>query len=297
MAFSEIGDANGLIERELDSLLGNLEVHLEADGLAYKGPMLFGVDDVIKNTVETISGKREKLIVLLETTGGFIEPVQRIVDVFRRHYKVVDFIVPNYAMSAGTVLVMSGDSIYMDYYSVLGPIDPQVQNSSGKPVPGNGYLKQYDRLIQKSRDKAVGLSDAEMAFLIQRFDPAEMYQLEQAKNLSVTLLKDWLVKYKFKNWTVTETRSVQVTEKMKKDRAQKIADCLNDSDRWHSHGRGLSIEVARRELELKIEDFGADPDLNGKIHAYYRLLMDYSGKLGHAGLVHRRGRYMPINGE
>jgi len=51
---------------------------------------------------------------VLTTGGGSIEVVQRIVDVFRQHYTLVDFIVPNYAYSAGTVLAMSGDAIYMD---------------------------------------------------------------------------------------------------------------------------------------------------------------------------------------
>ncbi len=48
-----------------------------------------------------------------------------MVSVMRKHYKEVSFIVPSHAYSAGTVLVLSGDKIYMDYYSVLGPIDPQ----------------------------------------------------------------------------------------------------------------------------------------------------------------------------
>jgi ClpP class serine protease len=67
---------------------------------------------------------RKKLAVLLTTGGGVVEVLPRIVDTFRRHYDVVDFIVPNYAFSAGTVLVMSGDAIHMDSYSRLGPIDP-----------------------------------------------------------------------------------------------------------------------------------------------------------------------------
>ena len=46
-----------------------------------------------------------------------------------------NFWCPIFAMSAGTILVMSGDDIYMDYYAVLGPIDPQVRNQNGTYVP------------------------------------------------------------------------------------------------------------------------------------------------------------------
>lgn len=33
---------------------------------------------------------------------------------------------------------MSGDKIFMDFFSVLGPVDPQVQNKDGKWVPALG---------------------------------------------------------------------------------------------------------------------------------------------------------------
>jgi ClpP class serine protease len=52
-------------------------------------------------------------------------------------------------MSAGTVLVMCGDNIYMDYFSVLGPIDPQVKRRSkgNVYVPALGYLEKYNELV------------------------------------------------------------------------------------------------------------------------------------------------------
>ena len=45
---------------------------------------------------------------------------------------------------------LSGDEIYMDYYSRLGPIDPQVNNQEGRQVPALGYLKQWERLQEKA---------------------------------------------------------------------------------------------------------------------------------------------------
>lgn len=80
-------------------------------------------------------------------------------------------------MSAGTILVMSGDSIYMNYASMLGPIDPQIQNSSGNWVPALGYLEQHDRLVEKSEEGT--MTSAELSYMIEDFDPAERYQYEQ----------------------------------------------------------------------------------------------------------------------
>ena len=99
-------------------------------------------------------------------------------------------------MSAGTVLVMSGDAIHMDYYSVLGPIDPQVEDREGKPVPALGYSIRYDDLLAKAG--AGRSSTAEMEILIN-FDQMRLYAFEQARDLSKSLLEEWLVKYKFKD--------------------------------------------------------------------------------------------------
>ena len=89
-----------------------------------------------------------------------------------------------------------------------------------------------------------------MAFLLKRFDPGEMYQYEQERELSIELLKEWLVSFKFKDWTVTKTRQLPVTQQMRIDRAEEIAKALNDTARWHSHGRGITMPLLKDELHL-----------------------------------------------
>lgn len=94
---------------------------------------------------------------------------------------------------------MSGDNIYMDYYSVLGPIDPQVQNKDGKLVAALGYLDKVNELLEKARKNEI--SNAEF-LILKDLDLAELREYEQAKELTIDLLKKWLVKFKFKNWTL-----------------------------------------------------------------------------------------------
>jgi ClpP class serine protease len=196
--------------------------------LTFIGPIEATVDDLIRDAVEARCqdrrNRKPKLTMLLETPGGYVEVVQRIVHTLRSHYRQVDFVIPNYAMSAGTVLTLSGDNIFMDYYSILGPIDPQIKQH-GRFVPALGYLEQFQRLIEKSQEGE--LTTAELAYLIEHFDPAELYSYEQQKELSVTLLKDWLARYKFKSWTVTKNKKRKVTKAMKVARAKQIADTLN----------------------------------------------------------------------
>ncbi len=286
--------ANRIVEDQLDRLASELEDELSADLLSFIGPIHYGVDDLIRDAVEEKKDKNNKLAVVLETSGGYIEVVQRIADTLRHHYPVVEFIVPNAAMSAGTVLVMSGDAIHMDYYSVLGPIDPQIERADGaRWIPAVGYLVKYKELIDKS-DQGT-LTTAELAFLLEKFDPAELHQFEQARELSISLLTEWLATYKFKNWEKTKTQGIEVTPEMKKERAAHIAGILNDTKKWHTHGRGISMAVLRgEELKLEIDDFGQKPELNAKIKAYYKPLVDYMAVRGLRAFIHSVGRHVPL---
>ncbi len=247
--------ANEFIELTLAQYLSDLETQFSADCLTYVGPLVAGADDRIRDGIEAISQKNSKLVVVLETPGGFAEVVRRVSDTFRQHYQVVDFCVPSHAMSAGTVLAMSGDAIHMDYYSVLGPIDPQVENQDGRLIPALGYLIRYEELVDKANTGQ--LSAAELNILLS-FDQGDLYRYTQARDLSISLLEEWLVKYKFKDWNRTATRGVPVTLAMKRRRARQIAQELNNVKKWNSHGIGISAEVLRRELKLLVDDFGAN---------------------------------------
>jgi len=145
--------------------------------------------------------RRNRLAVILTSPGGSAETVEKLVDIIRHHYGEVYFVIPDEAMSAGTIFAMSGDKIFMDYTSSLGPIDPQVRN--GKEwVPALGYLDQVEKMIRKSASG--DLTDAELVML-QNLDLAMLSRYEQAKNLTITLLKNWLVEYKFRDWKTHNT--------------------------------------------------------------------------------------------
>jgi hypothetical protein len=181
----------------------------------------------------------------------------------------------------------------MDYYSRLGPIDPQEEvPSSGKLVPALGYLEQYKRLITKAEEGKI--TAAEVKLLIDGFDQAELYHYEQARELSIALLKEWLVRYKFKNWKKTEARGLPVTKQMRTERARQIAEALNDIEKWHVHGYGISKDVLQRDLNLRIDDFGEDHDLSGRIRGYYDLLRDYMIKMNCRGVIHTKHAYEPF---
>ncbi len=119
-----------------------------------------------------------------------------------------------------------------------------------------------------------------------------MYSYEQARELSITLLKDWLARYKFKDWVTTQSRGAPVTQQMREARAAEVARALNDTDRWHTHGHGITMHVLQNELKLRIDDFGSDSLLCAAVRAYHRLMIDFMHVTGKYSLAHRSGMYL-----
>lgn len=66
------------------------------------------------------------------------------------------------------------------------------------------YLDKVNDLIKKAQDNT--LTQAEF-LILKDIDLAELRGYEQAKELTIDLLKKWLVKYKFKNWNKHQTNT------------------------------------------------------------------------------------------
>jgi hypothetical protein len=267
-----------LIQKLLSEKLLEIEKKFQADVFTYYGPIVDGNESTILEIIEDLTNdtdKKDKLLVILTTTGGSAIAVERYVNIIRKHYNEVSFIIPDYAYSAGTIFCMSGDDIYMDYSSVLGPIDPQVRNKEGRWVAAMGYLDKVNELIDKA--KKGSLTQAEF-LILKDIDLAELREYEQAKELTIDLLKKWLVKYKFKNWNNHTSSGQKVTEEEKIERAKKIADELSNNKTWKSHGRPINIEILEKTLNLKIEDYSNDNIIRSLIRPYYGLLSDYIQK-------------------
>ena len=159
-------NVHSTIKELLSDKLADLEKFLDADILTYYGNIVDGLENSMLSIIEELAedkNKKDRLVVILTTSGGSAFAVERFVNIMRHHYNIIDFIVPNFAYSAGTIFCMSGDSIFMDYSSVLGPIDPQVQNKEGNWVAALGYLDKVNQMIERA--KSGELTEAEFLWL------------------------------------------------------------------------------------------------------------------------------------
>ncbi|MDV7200929.1 hypothetical protein RYZ18_06305 [Roseovarius sp. 10] len=263
-----------------------LEGVLESDVIFYHGsiyPQYFRYFRDFVEQVKRASKRSDNAIsVILRTGGGSAETTERMVGVLRKHYNTVNFVVPDVAMSAGTIFCMSGDKIYMDYASTLGPIDPQVPTpDTGDYVPALGYLDKVQELTVKGQ-----LAPADVVML-KSLDLAKLALFEQARELSIELLKKWLVEYKFRNWTQhrTTNRGAPVTEHEKAERAEQIARDLADHRMWRSHGRSLDVKKLT-DLRIEIDDYSDDEALRNAIREYNDPLTGFVDRMRTEFMLH-----------
>ena len=271
---------------QLNGYLDIIENELKADVLTILSPIFPGLENIVKDVVELFQDRKPRIAVVLDTLGGIVEVVERLVQIIRHHYVEVDFLILDRAMSAGTVFVMAGDRIFMNYFSCLGPIDPQIEKD-GEYLPALAYLNQYQQLCKKAEDGELNIAEL---VLLNKLDLGELYQFEQARELSHELLTKWLSTYKFKNWNTHSSTKKPVTDCKKKQRAQEIADALSDNERWHSHGRMISRDtlISDPDLCLKIEKLEDIPALSLALDNYVGLLQDYVQRGQFPWFIHTR---------
>ena len=95
------------------------------------------------------------LDVVLHTPGGLVLAAVQIARAIRFHRARVTVFVPHYAMSGGTLIALAADEIVMCKHSVLGPIDPQIDQ-----MPAASIIKTVEeKPLARIDDKTLILAD------------------------------------------------------------------------------------------------------------------------------------------
>lgn len=199
----------------------------------------------------------------IETPGGSGEAAEEIVRFIRSKFDNVTFVVSGEAKSAGTIIVLSGNEILMTKSGSLGPIDAQVKI-------GRSIISAYDycEWIENKRTEAENMGGLNPfdATMIAQISPGELSGVSHSLEFAKDLVVDWLAKYKFKNWEVTETQGKTVTDDMRKQTAIEIAKCLTNHGKWRSHGRSLKIDDLEDIVGLQITRVDDNPDLSDVVY-------------------------------
>lgn len=218
---------------------------------------------------------QEKIIdFYIETPGGRGEAAEEIARFLRNKFDEVNFVIAGEAKSAGTILVLSGDNIRMTDTGSLGPIDAQVVIGRGQ-VSAHDYKEWVDQ--KRAEAQASGTLNPFDAVMVAQISPGELSGVINSLEFAKDLVKNWLEHYKFKNWTETRSKKIEVTQQMKSDRAQTLADKFCNHTTWRTHGRSLKIEDLKEDLIIeRIDDDVELSDIVYRIKTVIRMMFDES---------------------
>ena len=224
---------------------------------------------LFKDQISNIDCSKDDAIdVILETPGGSGEIVEDIISILRHRFNKVSFIIPGAAKSAGTIMVMSGDEILMGPYSSLGPIDAQIF-FKGRTFSADAFLESFNK-IKEECDQTGKLH---MVYIptLSNMNIGELQSARNAKSFAIELVKEWLVKYKFKTWVNHSSNGKPVTSEEKVERAKEIAQKLSSHQEWRTHGRSIKLKNLQ-DMRLQVDDYSKNKELDQAINRYYTLL-------------------------
>lgn len=223
--------------------------------------------------IDQIPTDEKNVDILIVTPGGLGQQVAKFVDRLRPRFDDVAFILPNIAMSSGTIFVMSGDEIIMDSRAYIGPIDPQIPNKNGFFVPAQAILTLIDEIQKRGEDllkkgKNPLWTDLQ---ILRQIDGRDIGSAINASNYSIELVEDFLYTYKFKNWN-NHSNGDTVTDAEKRTRAKEIAKLLCNHGHWKTHSRGINREAAWDVCQLKITHPESIKGLDRALRRFWALL-------------------------
>jgi len=211
-------------------------------------PRLEGIDilDDDKNSLmNCVHGmdRNKGLDLILHTPGGNIAATESIVHYLRELFgNNVRAIVPQIAMSAGTMMACSCKTIVMGRQSSLGPIDPQIGGIPADVVV-NEFLRAFED-IKADPDKA-----HVWAPILNRYTPSFLTQCEYAIDWSRNFVRDCLKINMFSEHADCAARADRAVNALS-------SAALNKTHSKHLHyqdlqGIGLSVELVEEDQHLQ----------------------------------------------
>lgn len=196
----------------------------------------FQLNDADKNGfMSTIHGldRKRGLDLILHTPGGETAATESIVDYLRRMFDIdIRAIVPQLAMSAGTMVALACKEIIMGKHSSLGPIDPQIGG-----LAAHGIIEEFKLAADEIQKNPARVPVWQP--IIAKYNPTLIGEAQKAIDWSNEMVKEWLVTAMFKG---------DEKAKMKADR---VVLELGDHAVTKSHARHISITKAQ-EMGLKV---------------------------------------------
>ena len=198
------------------------------------------------------------LDLILHTPGGDIAATESIGEYLREVFgDNIRVIIPQLAMSGGTLLSLLGKEILMGPQSSLGPIDPQISN-----LPAQGILAEYKHAAKEiARDQNTAYIWQQ---IFSKCPPSFLTECERADKWSKGIAKQWLSEGMFK-----------YVRQNKQDKISNIVEALSNHEETYSHARHLSPKKCKSVgLKINTQSYEELKDPINSVHHALMLTLD-----------------------
>lgn len=216
---------------------------LQKQQLANEPAVSLGISDADKSGFMSVIHKLDRskgLDLMLHTPGGDMAATESLVDYLRAMFGTdIRAIIPQLAMSGGTIMALSCNQIVMGKESSIGPIDPQFG-----PLAANGLLAEFERIRKEIAE------DHSNALLwepiLRKINPGFITECENAIEWSHEMAARFLKSNMFQN------------EKQAAQKIKSIINHLTESKTTKNHGRHIGLDEAKSIFGDKVVELEAD---------------------------------------
>ena len=211
------------------------------------------------------------LDLILHTPGGVVASTQSLVNYLHQMFGAnIRAIIPQIAMSAGTMLACSCRSIVMGKHSNIGPIDPQMRG-----IAAHGVIAEFKQACAAVKEDPS--SAAVWANIIGQYPAGFLLHCQNAIDWSDAFVKEQLETVMFGPNGARRKNGKPFTPREALQRADKIVNKLGDYSDNKTHERHIHIDECE-EIGLNVERLEADASLQDLVltvhHCYMHSLMN-----------------------
>jgi hypothetical protein len=282
-------DSQGAHDRLRLKYLKSLSKHTGRNVLVYYSGWLqkpripeaeFGIGDADKTGFMTCSqgvSRADGLDLILHTPGGDIAATESIIDYLHSLYNGnIRAIIPQLAMSGGTLIALSCREIVMGRQSSIGPVDPQIRG-----MPAQGIIEEFNRAASEIyNDQRASLV---WQPVLSKYWPTLVTSCQHAIDWADQLLRKYL-------------SSCMLADDPENERNRKIEDIANLLGKQatsKSHNRHISPSAAKA-LGLNVTDLESDQKLQDLVLTLHHALTHTFAQTSAVKIMenHRGTRYV-----
>ena len=194
------------------------------------------------------------LDLILHTPGGDLAATESLVDYLRSMFDTdIRVIVPQIAMSGGTMMACAAKEIVMGKHSNLGPIDPQFAG-----VAAHGVVEEFSRARNEVKNDPSSVHIWQP--IIAKYPPTFIGDCEKAIAWSEEITREWLRTGMFKDLEDSDTRINTIIQE------------LGDHALTKSHKRHISADQCEK-LGLNIQRLESQQDFQEAVLSVHHACM------------------------